>query len=73
MSIAKLRSGKDVHIPFQEETQVEEEPQHSTFQPTSVNNQATTSAENNYPTHIREDSTTPTSSTQSLAKEKQPV
>lgn len=54
-----LRSGKDVQIPVgvpkrtlelvstQKETQVDEDPQHSIFWPTAVNNQATTSTENN--------------------------
>lgn len=53
-----LRFGNDDHIlvsvpkrrvepiSTQEETQVEEEPQHSTFQHTNVNNQAAASAEN---------------------------
>lgn len=52
-----LRFRKDVHIPdgvlkriiefisTQEETQVKEELQHHTFQPTGVNSQVTTSAE----------------------------
>ncbi len=61
-----LRSEKDVYIPVdvpkrrvelvstQEETQVEEEPQLFTFEPTGVNNQATTSTENDNPEPVGE-------------------
>ena len=78
-----LRSGKDVHIPVglpkrrvelvstQEETQVEEESQHPTFQPTSLNNQVIIAAENNNPAPVGEVITVPSTLVQNMTKEKQ--
>lgn len=72
--VINLRSGNDVHalvgvlkrriksVSTQEEAKVEEELQQPTFQPTYVNNQATTSVKNSEPAIIEEDVVVPATS-----------
>ena len=81
--VLNLRLGKYVHIlvgvpkrrgklvSTQEETQVEEESQHPTFQPTSLNNQVIIAAENNNPAPVGEVITVPSTLVQNMTKEKQ--
>ena len=81
--VINLRYGKDIDSPVgvpkrriesnkgQEDTQVEEESQSSTFQNASPHSSATTSAESYNPTPGGEEATTSTTTNPSRAKEKQ--